>query len=693
MKIIEYLSAMLAAVVLSGSLTAAANTATVSGAEGAPGSQVTVTVSLTTDTPLSALQISADLGRGAVAVNGSAKALGRASGHSASCGTKDGVTNVMLYSTAMHEIAAGTGDVAEFVLQLGEQPVDVTPQVTVKATDMSGNQVSCDGEGFEVKIYGATAEFVGGPAFDLGRKAIRADYTLNIPVRNTGTTDLVIDGIDFSAKDFTCESQLPLTVPPGADGTLAIGYHPAERGDINATAVVNSNSTSPDRTLRLLAQPFAVNEVHVGNVSGPSDTEVTVPITINNMDNITGFSLEFVLPEHLEYVEGSFRLSDRAADHNIMASMNGRSLRATAYSMTDAAFRNDDGEIASFSVRLSGRNSVTLTPAKAVLSALVGGEVTDVTSAIYGGTVSILYPQIYVSNSLGLGRTPITQDAKATLSINNYGTSPLTVERLVADGMEVTFDRETPFEIAPWNPVSVSVTLSGIAEGKLSGVVQIYSNDPDLRLTNVELTAERYAPNSIRFVSEDSETSTQLCNIDLILDNYDAISGLQFDLTVPDGFEPMEVVALNRASGFTAAFNKVGDNTVRYFVYSLSGSAIEAGDDVILRLPFSYPETMATGTYTVTAAAIKLGDELMNDRTSIIGNVTAEVNLVEHTFLPGDLNEDGVVNVLDVNMMINHILSGKYTETDLKKADLNEDGVINSFDLNIHIDMILNGKN
>lgn len=629
MKILKYLKAALAAATLCGPLHAgAANSVTVTSAEGTPGSQVSVSVSLTTDIALSALQISAHLGESATAVNGTATAVGQAAGHSASCGTKDGVTTLMLYSTTMSAIGAGSGEVARFTLQLGQRPVQVSPAITVKAIDAAGNEVACTASRFEVKVLGATAEYVGGPAYDFGRRAIRSDYTLDIPVKNLGTTDLIIDGVEFSSTDFSCVTSLPFTVGAGNTGALTVGYRPVERGNVSATVRVISNSSNPDNILRLLAQPFAVNEVHIGDVSGPSDTEVTVPISVNNMDAITGFTLEFELPSHLEYVEGSFRLSERADGHSVQASVTGNKLRATAYSLADAPFRGNDGEIASFRVRLSGRNSVTLVPSKAVLSALVEGKVTDVTSATYGGRISILYPQISVYTSLSLGRTPITEDAAATLQIRNYGTSALTVERLMSDGLNLAFDRATPFEVAPYATENVEVTLSGTEEGKMDGTVQIYSNDPDQRLTNVVVSAERYAPNSIRFESETAETSTGRCALSLILENYDAISALQFDLTVPEGFEAAEVVAQDRAKGFTATFNKVGDNIVRYFVYSLSGSEISAGKGAVLQLPFTFADGTQAGTYTFTATQVKLSSAQMTDRSSVIDNVTGLINLI-----------------------------------------------------------------
>lgn len=57
--------------------------------------------------------------------------------------------------------------------------------------------------------------------------------------------------------------------------------------------------------------------------------------------------------------------------------------------------------------------------------------------------------------------------------------------------------------------------------------------------------------------------------------------------------------------------------------------------------------------------------------------------------LPGDVNGDGEVNVADVNMLINMILSGDSQGTD--SGDINGDGEVTIADVNALIDIILNG--
>lgn len=658
---------------------AAAVELTLTEVSGAPSTEATVTVSLKSDVPVAALQLSASLGDAATAVPGSAAASGRAQGHSAQCGTREGVTTLMLYSTGMAEIAPGNGEVAQFDVRLGTSPMAVSPVVTVKATDASGNEIACTAATMTVKVEGATAAYPGGPAFSYGRVPIRGTYTLSVPVQNTGSTPLIISNVGFSSADFACASRMPLTVGAGAQASIDVCYSPAERGEVSATMTVECNSSRPDNTLRLLAQPFAVNEVHVGNAQGVTDTEVTVPVSMNNMDDITGFTLEFDLPPHLEYVEGSFRLSERSADHFAVATCVGGKLRATVYSNTDTPFRGNEGVIASFGVTPSGYNSVDLAPSKAVLAAVIGGNVTDVTSAVYPGRVSVLYPQIDMSSSLDMGRTAVTSDVTRTITVRNRGTSTLTVDRIMADGIDVACDCVLPLVIEAGKSTNIGVTLSGTAEGKIGGTLQFYSDDPAQRLVNMAVSAERYAPNSFRFDGGEGEISTQSCMLELALDNYNGISGIQFDLAVPAGFEPQQIESTGRASGFSATFNRINASTVRYFIYSLNGGEIAPGNDVVVRLPFSYPAGTRAGIYAFTASAVTLGDANLANRSSVTELIPGAIEL----YLLGDLNNDGEIDVADYQAMINHIARPATSNVRLKIADMNADSEIDVADLQI----------
>jgi len=71
---------------------------------------------------------------------------------------------------------------------------------------------------------------------------------------------------------------------------------------------------------------------------------------------------------------------------------------------------------------------------------------------------------------------------------------------------------------------------------------------------------------------------------------------------------------------------------------------------------------------------------------SIISDLIQEDNL-----LLGDNNEDGIINILDVVLLINFILSiDEPTSNQFWSSDLNSDNIINVLDIVLIVNMILN---
>ena len=60
----------------------------------------------------------------------------------------------------------------------------------------------------------------------------------------------------------------------------------------------------------------------------------------------------------------------------------------------------------------------------------------------------------------------------------------------------------------------------------------------------------------------------------------------------------------------------------------------------------------------------------------------------EGTSLSGDLNGDGILNILDVVVLVNIVLGGSEP---IDAGDLNGDGIINVLDIVALIEIILNG--
>ena len=77
--------------------------------------------------------------------------------------------------------------------------------------------------------------------------------------------------------------------------------------------------------------------------------------------------------------------------------------------------------------------------------------------------------------------------------------------------------------------------------------------------------------------------------------------------------------------------------------------------------------------------------------SSVDGNHIAlcNVSVVQKTDLPGDVNNDGEINIADINAIINIILGSHVDDGTFTRADVNGDGEVNIADINAIINKIL----
>lgn len=668
------------------------NIITISSTEGAPDDEVTVSIGLQNSDILSSLQVSIPLDENLTLVEGSGQVGSRCSNHSLTVGVKDGVLNVFVYSLSMAAISGNSGEVASFKLRLGNVPqtVSLTPSKLV-LTNSSGTTIDGNSQNGSVTTRCAKAEY-STMEVDYGEVPIRGSYERTVTVTNVGNADLTITAMTFSDVNvFSSTTTLPMVISAGQSQQLHITYAPIERGTISKTLKVECNSVSKLNTIALKALPFAVNELHVQPASGVSDEEVTVRMTMNNMDAISGYQVEFTLPSQFDYVDNSFALSSRKQDHVGMATLNGNTLRIIVYSPSDKPFTGNDGVIGTFKVKLAGRYGTTLTPSKTVLSATINNKVENVVSEVYGGNITIQSPQISCNNTLNFGAVSVTEACEKTLTIRNYGSAPLTVSRIVFNNEAMSIKESLPIVIPTYGNANVTVVCSSIEQTAFEGTMNIYSNDPDMRMKEIAVSGSRFAPNYMTISCEQTKTTDEAV-MELATDIYDNIMGVQFDIEYPsEYYEPYDgnVTIEGRAAGMTVNMRQIDENTVRYFCYSLSGSGIQAGSGKVMTIKLA-PKggSVPAGTYAVKMKNIVLGTA---DMANKYASTDQQVNFNVIEVLLGDVNGDGKINALDVRLLINRRFNRAMPDGYIEEAcDINGDGRINALDVRLVINLRFN---
>ena len=576
----------------------ASNTITLSSVSGTPQTEVEVVVSLDNTDAITALELNIPLGEYLSYVDGSTVlASSRSNGHLLTATQVQQELRICVYSLNLSALQGNNGELLSFRLKLGNEPATYTLTPSVILSDARGQLLEASVQSGQVSILAPKLEILN-PQIDYGHIPIRETYTQDLQLYNAGTLPLIIEDIVVNDPAFT-PAQTALTIEVGEVAYTTIHYAPTARGAIQKEVVVTSNAINGKQMGTIVADPFSVNELHVVGGSGITDNAVTISLKMNNMEPIVGMQCTFVLPEQLEYIAGSLSASSsRSNGHQAMASVKkfveqenqwydskGDTLVLMLYSMANQPLNGNDGEIATFQVRLNGNSgSYALTPRDVVLT---NATAENMVSATYEGWVEIQSPQFYGNDYLSFGDWSITDDIVANYVVSNYGDASLEIERVtfLAQGYRVV--STMPLQINPWEESTMQIAYDPAAEGDFSTTMNIYTNDPTTRMKAVAVSGHVYEPNTLSVDGERMQDGSY--QLAISLDNYTNIVGVQYDIhwrsdmtTSQAAFTPTA-----RLQNHTYAIMPIGQNTYRVLIYSLSNTPITGKEGELHQLLFT----------------------------------------------------------------------------------------------------------
>ncbi len=517
----------------------ASNTITLSSVSGTPQTEVEVVVSLDNTDAITALELNIPLGEHLSYVDSSTVfASSRSNGHLLTATQVQQELRICVYSLNLSALQGNSGELLSFRLKLGNEPANYTLTPSVILSDTRGQSLNNNVQSGQVSILAPKLEILN-PQINYGHIPIRETYTQELQLYNAGNLPLIIENIVVNDPAFT-PAQTTLTIEVGEVAYTTIHYAPTVRGAIQKEVVVTSNAINGKQMGTIVADPFSVNELHVVGGSGIADNTVTISLKMNNMEPIVGMQCTFVFPEQLEYVAGSLSAtSSRSNGHQAQASVKkfvekenqwydskGDTLVLMLYSMTNQPLNGNDGEIATFQVRLNGNSgSYDLTPRDVVLT---NATAENMVSATYEGWVEIQSPQFSGDDYLSFGDWSITDNAVANYVVRNYGDAPLKIERItfLAQGYRVV--STMPLQINPWEESTMQIAYDPAAEGDFSTTMNIYTNDPTTRMKAVAVSGHVYEPNTLSVEGERMQDGSY--QLAISLDNYTDIVAVQYDL-------------------------------------------------------------------------------------------------------------------------------------------------------------------
>ena len=640
-------------------------------ASGQPGTAVSLTVSLEADEPVTAMELRVPLDKNLTYVEESARLQSEASAHSLKVTQVDGELRLFVYSLSLASLA--NGDLVTFDLRLGKVGATYPLAPSVVLSDTSGQSLAATVENGSVAIQ-TPGISVEPSVIDYGRRAIRSSYEETFTLHNTGTTDLHVTGYEVSTSviQVTPETQ---TIPPGGKAVATVTYAPVERAvSVSETIKVNSDATSGNSVVDVKAIPFSVNELQVSSTEGVADEEVTVSLTMNNMEPIVGGEVTFRLPDALAFVDGSAKCGSRSSEHRVLSSLNGNTLRLVLYNLSNRPVDGNGGELLRFRLRLNGRSGYyTLAPEAVILSNSQGE---NMISGVTNGSIRIAAPRISCPASLALGEGSVTETLRGQVVVRNNGNAPLVIENVtfLQDGFNV--ETPLPLTIANYGSAPLEIAYSHTSAGSFATQMNVYTNDPDARMVAVNVDGGLYEPNHLSFIgiSDDDGASYSLS---ASLDNYTDIVAIQFDVNWIPGMklDREDILLAERAASHTVNVADLGNGVTRVILLSMTNAPLAGNMGKLLTMVFHGLDFMG---HPITINHIVLSNRRGENLLSP-GHETVTIP-VEEDFRPGDVNDDGKVDALDVMLVVQYYLT-KQVFLNLSAADVVRDGVIDAKDI------------
>ena len=183
------------------------------------------------------------------------------------------------------------------------------------------------------------------------------------------------------------------------------------------------------------------------------------------------------------------------------------------------------------------------------------------------------------------------------------------------------------------------------------------------------------------------------CLLPISMRNSESIKGLQFDLRLPEGVtvatdgdgELMFALTDRAHSSHIVTSRRLDNGDYRVVVLSMNAKPFKGTEGAVMNVTLSVAEDATAGSYEIQQHSIILNT--VDNVTVKPDDVTARMTLSDTIY--GDVNGDGLVNVTDVGMVIDHILEQMPSGFIVEIADINDDGVVNVTDVGLIINIIL----
>ncbi|MDA0888354.1 MAG: choice-of-anchor D domain-containing protein [Bacteroidetes bacterium] len=576
-------------------------------------------IGLDNDSAVSALQFDIDINQDAFTYGSNHTLTTRASGFTVSSSNpSDNIMRVVMYSSSGGVIEVGSGAILKLDLSSKTLPNDYPFSISnVVLSDATGTELSSSSSNGTVSVRGAHLN-VNTTSVNFGRVPIGNNEQRSISISNNGNENLTISAVNLSSP-LSLTSTFPLTITPGGSQSVSIALDSSEKYDASSEVSFTTNDNDGLRQLQkttVSANVYAVNEIHIGSGSGEIHTDISIPVSINNMEPFSGFQFDLTLPQDINYVENSVVLSTRKSDHSVSGSLiNANTLRVIAYSNTNAEFSGSDGEVMILKLKPEvSSGNYNLIISNPIISNITLG---DIESDSYNGSVQINAPNLVTNpSSISFGRVPITETRQQVIRLTNNGSAALNISGIVKDVSLFDIDTATPFTISQGAHKDITLTFTPSSNGDVDQDISIRHNgSTEQNIINV--TADVFSPNYLS-IDDIKVLNGESYNLLFRLHNYNSVKGVQVDIDFPQGFsfDFSNMVMSSSTTNFSISSSSLSNGNRRIIIYNTSGESISAGSEVLFELPFSVNNDTSYNDYTLTYSNVVISDQNNQDVSS-----------------------------------------------------------------------------
>jgi hypothetical protein len=562
----------------------------------------------------------------------------RASNHSFGINSlSENKIRIIIYSSKNSNITGNSGVLFGLKLKSKNNPGDFQFTLSnVVFSSSSGTLVSSAMQNGSVNVLGPKMQILTNE-LNFGKVLLNSNPMSLITIQNLGNTDLEITG-SSDIYPFAIEDKFPIIISGNSQKNVALSLETSSKYSsskvltfINNDVDVLRNSQSVD----LNATVYAVNEIHIGNGSGTINTEIEIPVYVNNMEAFNGFQFDVVLPSNITYVNNSITQSLRFNGHSISASViNGNTLRFIAYSSSNKDFNGSSGELFRFKLKPAvSSGTYTLNILDPILSNATLG---NIESDSFNGSLQINAPNLSLSTyAIAYGNVPITESRTTNLTLYNNGSSDLIIDSIVSSSSQVTIAASLPITILPGASKMVTLNYKPTNTGSFSETVSFRYNGPDLQKI-VSINATIFSPNYM-MVQDQVGTKNQLNNFSILLKNNDAVRAIQFDVDLPSGFDlqSSELKTTARSNGFDVSASLLSANKYRVLLYSFSSTFLPSGTESVINFPVFINSNVINGSYSFVYSNVILSNTTNQNISSIAledGKITVTESLSTKSF-------------------------------------------------------------